>query len=97
MQFRHDDRVMQARIESTCGSVQVFRALRPAVSSEASNALLAGLAKCLANPSRLSLEVAADVVLTLQVRGNLSAASHSLCIKLGIWMCVMSCPQATSS
>lgn len=28
---------------------------------------MAGVAKCLASPSRLSLEVAADVVLTLQV------------------------------
>lgn len=47
--------------------MQIFRALRPAASSEACNALLTGLAKCLASPSRLSLELAADVILTLQV------------------------------
>lgn len=48
-------------------SLQVFRALKPTLSSEACTALMAGLAKCLASPSKLSLEVAADVVLTLQV------------------------------
>lgn len=56
-------------------SLQVFRALRPTLSSEACTALMAGLAKCLANPSKLSLEVAADVVLTLQV---CSAHAHQL-------------------
>ncbi|KAL0053523.1 hypothetical protein WJX82_006983 [Trebouxia sp. C0006] len=50
-----------------CRSHQVFRALRPAPSSDACTALLTGLAKCLTNPSRLSLEVAADIILTLQV------------------------------
>ena len=48
--------------------LQVFRALRPVLNGEACNALMAGLAKCLATPSKLSLEVAADVILTLQVR-----------------------------
>lgn len=86
-----------------CRSHQVFRALRPAVSSEACSALLAGLAKCLANPSRLSLEVAADVVLTLQVvvdvmeRGKLLLWPHLLlaCVALlpmtwlHLWMLVL--------
>ena len=60
------------KLQSPCAghvnvSLQVFRALRPILSSEACTALMAGLAKCLANPSKLSLEVAADVILTLQV------------------------------
>ena len=59
--------------------MQVFRALRPTPSSEACTALLAGLAKCLANPCRLSLEVAADIILTLQVCTAVLSLSHSLC------------------
>ena len=80
---------MQTHTDFQRGRVQVFRALRPAVSSEACNALLAGLAKCLANPSRLSLEVAADVVLTLQVPCSWSTASSSSSIKLHMRMCVL--------
>ena len=68
-------------------SLQVFRALRPTLSSKACTALMAGLAKCLANPSKLSLEVAADVVLTLQVcsplaqqqRRSALAVLHKVC------------------
>ncbi|KAL3146697.1 hypothetical protein ABBQ32_000921 [Trebouxia sp. C0010 RCD-2024] len=58
-----------------CRSHQVFRALKPTLSSEACNALMAGLAKCLANPSKLSLEVAADVLMTLQVVVDVMEAS----------------------
>lgn len=57
--------------------LQVFRALKPSLSSEACNALMAGLAKCLANPSKLSLEVAADVLLTLQVAACCRAPAGS--------------------
>ena len=65
--------------------LQVFRALKPTLSSEACNALMAGLAKCLASPSKISLEVAADVILTLQVCCNLSGSRkvyicHTVCL-----------------
>ncbi len=47
--------------------MQNYRALRPKASIEACGALLASLARCLANPSQMSLEVAIDIILTLQV------------------------------
>ena len=48
--------------------MQVFRALRPRASGEACSALLACLQKCLAcDPPSLALDVAVDVILTLQV------------------------------
>eukprot|EP00884_Botryococcus_braunii_P023600 jgi/Botrbrau1/9924/Bobra.0012s0022.1 len=48
-------------------SHQVYRALKPAASTEAAAALLACLHKCLAEPSPLALDVAVDVILTLKV------------------------------
>ena len=51
---------------------QVFRALRPAPSSEACAALLACLHKCLSLPSApTALRMAVDIVLSLQVRPTL--------------------------
>ncbi|KAK9829934.1 hypothetical protein WJX72_008722 [[Myrmecia] bisecta] len=50
-----------------CRSHQVYRALRPRPSNEACYALLHGLHKCLQHPSPTSLDVAVDVILTLQV------------------------------
>ena len=55
---------------------QVFRALRPAANNKACNALLAGLAKCLVSPTRLSLEMAADIVLTLQAGCDMKATQN---------------------
>ncbi|KAK9867850.1 hypothetical protein WJX84_002781 [Apatococcus fuscideae] len=50
-----------------CRSHQIYRALQPKASIEASGALLASLARCLGNPSQMSLEVAIEIILTLQV------------------------------
>ena len=54
--------------------MQVYRALRPAPTSDACRALLAGLHKCLSVPAApTALRMAVDIVLTLQV-----CASQSL-------------------
>ncbi|KAK9846072.1 hypothetical protein WJX84_000717, partial [Apatococcus fuscideae] len=50
-----------------CRSHQIYRALQPKATIEAIGALLASLARCLANPSQMSLEVAIEIILTLQV------------------------------
>ena len=50
-----------------CRSHQIYRALRPMPSSEACSALLSCLHKCLANPGGAALDVAVDIILTLQV------------------------------
>ncbi len=47
--------------------VQIYRALKPAASNEACAAMLSCLYKCVAASAQLPLEVAVDVILTLQV------------------------------
>ena len=47
--------------------LQIYRALRPAPSNEACAAMLSCLYKCVAASAQLPLEVAVDVILTLQV------------------------------
>lgn len=55
-------------ILTACAAMQVFRALRPAPTSEACGALLASLHKCMAMPQTpTALRMAVDIVLTLQV------------------------------
>ena len=63
-------------------AVQIYRALRPAPSNEACSAMLTCLFKCVASPSQVPLEMAVDILLTLQVSlASLLAASG--CQRLG--------------
>lgn len=56
---------------------QIYRALRPAPSTEACSAMLTCLYKCVASPTQVPLEMAVDIILTLQVCIDTQEHFHS--------------------
>ncbi len=62
---------------------QIYRALRPAPSSEACSAMLSCLVKCVTSPAQVPLEMAVDIILTLQV----IHFSRPFCTQLVIFPC----------
>ena len=68
----------QSRPQQACSCcLQIYRALKPAASNEACSAMLSCLFKCMSAPTQLALEVAVDIILTLQANPGPGAVSSS--------------------
>ena len=68
--------------------VQIYRALRPAPSNEACSAMLSCLVKCVGSPSQIPLEMAVDIILTLQVCLTAKFIEPAVAFPLAAFACV---------